>query len=81
MRLRRFEDALEVFRKQLALGRNKASAWANIGVCLGYLCRLDEAVEALNEAILMRPNDEVILRAYDCVIYRLASCEDVVIKD
>lgn len=59
MRLGRCEEALEVFRKQLALGRNKASAWSNIGVCLGCLGHLNEAIEALNEAILMRPNDEV----------------------
>jgi Flp pilus assembly protein TadD len=59
MRLGRCEEALEVFRKQLALGRNKASAWANIGVCLGCLGQTNEAIEALNEAILMRPNDEV----------------------
>lgn len=60
MRLCRYEDALEVFRKQLSLSRNKASAWANIGVCLGNLGRLTEAIEALNEAVLMRPNDEVV---------------------
>jgi len=68
MRLGRWDEALEVFRKKLALGRNKASAWSNIGVCLGFLCRLDEAIEALNEAILMRPNDELIEKAMEVLM-------------
>jgi Flp pilus assembly protein TadD len=58
-RLNRYEEALEVFRKALALGRNKAGVWTNIGVCLGCMGKLHEAIEALNEAILMRPGDEV----------------------
>lgn len=73
MRLGRYDEALDVFRKQLSLGRNKASAWANIGVCLGYLCRLDEAIEALNEAILMRPNDEVKLINYSNYLFFIFS--------
>ncbi|KAI6191912.1 hypothetical protein M3Y97_00279100 [Aphelenchoides bicaudatus] len=68
MRLSRFEEALEVFRKQLALGRNKASAWSNLGVCLGALGQMNEAIEALNESILMRPNDELIERAMEILI-------------
>jgi len=68
MRLGRCEEALEVFRKQLALGRNKASAWVNIGVCLGSMCRLHEAIEALNEAMLMRPNDELIEKAMEILM-------------
>ncbi|CAD5228911.1 unnamed protein product [Bursaphelenchus okinawaensis] len=67
-RMRRYDEAIEVFRKALALGKNKSQAWANIGVCYGCLGRLNEGIEALNEAIIMNPGDEYVERALRMLI-------------
>lgn len=58
-KLGKYDEAIEVFYKALHLGTNKGEAWANIGVCYGCAGKLVEGIEALNEAILMRPGDEV----------------------
>ncbi|KAI6226429.1 hypothetical protein M3Y99_01292700 [Aphelenchoides fujianensis] len=72
LRLNRYDEAIDVFRKALALGRNKAEAWANIGICLGCLGRLHEAIEALNEAVLMKPGNELIEKAMESLMNQVA---------
>ncbi|KAI6205184.1 hypothetical protein M3Y94_00763900 [Aphelenchoides besseyi] len=72
LRLNRYDEAIDVFRKALSLGRNKAEAWANIGICLGCLGKLHDAIEALNEAILMKPGNELIEKAIELLMNQAA---------
>lgn len=47
------------FRKSLRLTKNKSATWSAIGVCYACMGALDQAMNALNEALALNPHDEV----------------------
>uniref|UniRef100_A0A914CKR6 Uncharacterized protein n=1 Tax=Acrobeloides nanus TaxID=290746 RepID=A0A914CKR6_9BILA len=67
-KLEKYQDAIEVHTKSLRLTRNKSAAWSAIGVCYACMGSLNQAMDALNQALALNPHDELIRSAWERII-------------
>jgi Flp pilus assembly protein TadD len=71
----RFEDAVGWFEVATAISPDTQTAHACIGMCLDELGRLEEAADALDNALDLQPMDPVALYAQACVQAQLGDTE------
>ncbi|CAE7198225.1 Rpap3 [Symbiodinium natans] len=75
LKLQRFEDAREDAAAARALAPENPKAWYRLGVANAHLARLEEAEEALKEALSLRPADKDVASALTSVRRRLLEAE------
>lgn len=68
MRLRRFDDALVHFRMVAGTDEEDDSVWANIGHCLSRQGKKDEALEAFEKAVKIRPDAQNLYNLGDALL-------------
>lgn len=61
------------FRKSLVLAARKANAWGCIGVCHAAQGDIDNAMQAFNHALGLKPGDEVIKTAIEKLLEKAPS--------
>lgn len=60
---KKYDEACQLFRKVTELAPNSASAWADLGLCLGKLGSVGDAVAANRKALALGKDSEKIRKA------------------
>jgi len=79
VRLRRWNEALEVFAHLLATSVERPSIQAGLGQCLDALGRREEAVPHLRRAAELDPGDLRVLRMLSVALERLGRSEEAAV--
>ncbi len=67
----RYQEALELYRKRIALEPGHAEPHANAGAALFYLGRLDEALRSFERALTLKPDLESARSGREAALRRL----------
>ena len=58
LRRQRYDEALVLYQRLVALDADNAQAWSGMGIALYYLGRTDEAVQSVDRALALDPTLE-----------------------
>lgn len=58
--LGKYDNAINVHRKSLLFSKRKVESWSAIGLCHASMGQLNQAMDAFNKALSLKPDDDVI---------------------
>ncbi len=79
-KLRKYKEAIALYRKAIEKEPGFVEAWINLAACYKKLGRLDDSLSALNQALIMAP-DNPVPRVNRAILLRLRGDYDDAIRE